>query len=337
MTRTSDVRASLPGLALLVAAGTAAVAVAAVVPLLHPLIAAVVAGLLLGNLVGVPAWAKPGFDQHTRLLNAGIVLLGATVSVEDLFALGGTLVVLVLGTVVFVLLLAEAIGRLGFGLSGPLPSLLAAGSGVCGVSAVVAVGAVIEARERQLALAAATILLFDAVTLLAFPFVGHALSLTGTEFGVWAGLSMFSTGPSVAAGFAHSPEAAQMATVTKLGRNSLIALVVLGYAVAYRRQGTAPDHTAWQSVRRIAAQFPTFVLGFVLLALLTNVSALPAPAVAAVGPVVDWLFAFAFVGLGSSLLVETFRQTGLTPILAVLSSLVVASTTTLVAVCLLVP
>jgi len=48
--------------------------------------------------------------------------------------------------------------------------------------------------------AAATVLLFDAVTLVAFPIAGEWLGLTGRQFGVWAGVSMFSTGPVAAAG-----------------------------------------------------------------------------------------------------------------------------------------
>ena len=326
----------LPGLAVLVVVGSIAVAVAAAIPLLHPLIAAMFAGVLLGNLVGVPGWAKSGFERHTALLNGGIVLLGATVSVPDLFALGAPLVLLIVGTVAFVILLVEGIGRFCFGLSGPLPSLLAAGSSLCGVSAVVAVGGVIEARERHLAMAAATILLFDATTLIAFPFVGGVLELTNTEFGIWAGLSMFSTGPSVAAGLAYSPEAAELATVTKLGRNALIAVVVLAYALASKRRRTSSDHTGWQTVRDFSGDFPAFVLGFVLLALLANTGLVPSSYVSSIESIVDWLFAFAFVGLGSSMLLGTFRRTGITPILVVLSSLVVASSTTLVAVCLFV-
>ncbi|MBP1922324.1 putative integral membrane protein (TIGR00698 family) [Halorubrum alkaliphilum] len=316
-----------PGLALLVAGAVGAHLLAGAVDGLQPLVVAVALGVVGGNTVGTPAAAEPGVDVDKLCLETGIVLLGAAVVVDEFLAAGPTVLGLVLGTVAGGLLLAELIARLLFRLDGTTPSLLAAGTSICGVSAVVAVGRVLDARGAAITFAAATILLFDAITLVAFPLAGEWLGLTSREFGVWAGLSMFSTGPVAAAGFAHSPEAGQWATVTKLARNSLLGGVAIAYSVAYTaRSATEPG------VRRLWAEFPKFLLGFLVVAAVANSGLLSPAALDSIGRISDALFTLAFVGLGLSIRLREMRAVGGAAVGAVLIHLLVVSAVTLAAV-----
>jgi len=165
---------------------------------------------------------------------------------------------------------------------------------------------------------------FDAATLALYPALGSALAIPGRVFGVWAGLSMFSTGPVVAAGFAHSDLAGQWATVTKLARNALIGLVVLAYAAYYARRGadTSTDlATLWE-------EFPKFVLGFLVLAVAASAGLLSAGQVTTLENTYNWLFLIAFVGLGTELQRSVFADAGLRPIAVVfLTWFVIASVT----------
>lgn len=86
---------------------------------------------------------------------------------------------------------------------------MAAGTGIYGVSAVVAVARSINTDEEPIAYAAGTVLLFDAVSIIAYPAIGTLLSVPDRVFGVWPGLSTFGTGPTVAAGFPYSETAGQ--------------------------------------------------------------------------------------------------------------------------------
>ena len=323
-------RPYLPGLALLGVGALAAHLLASAVAGLQPLVVAVVVGVVVGNLVGVPDPAEPGVGVHKLFLETGIVLLGAAVVVEEFLAAGPTVLALVVAAVAGGLLLAEGIARLVFRLDGETPSLLAAGASICGVSAVVAVGRVLDARGSALTFAAATILIFDAVTLVAFPIAGEWLDLSARQFGVWAGVSMFSTGPVAAAGFAHSAEAGQWATVTKLARNSLLGGVAIAYSVAYAaRSATEPG------VRRLWTEFPKFLLGFLLVAAVANAGVLSPAALDSIGTLSDLLFTLAFVGLGLSIRLREMRRVGTAPIGVVLVHLLVVSTLALVAVRLL--
>jgi uncharacterized integral membrane protein (TIGR00698 family) len=320
-------RPYVPGLALLAAGALLSHLVAGAVDGLQPLVVAVALGALGGNAVGTPDAAKPGVGVDKLFLETGIVLLGAAVVVEEFLAAGPTVLGLVVVAVGGGLLLAELIARGLFRLDGTTPSLLAAGASICGVSAVVAIGRVLDARGSAITFAAATVLLFDAVTLVAFPIAGEWLGLTGRQFGVWAGVSMFSTGPVAAAGFAHSPEAGQWATVTKLARNSLLGGVAVAYSLAYTaRSATDPG------VRRLWAEFPKFLLGFLAVAAIANSGLLSPAALASIGRVSDALFTLAFVGLGFSIRLREMREVGGAAVGAVLVHLLVVSALALAAV-----
>jgi len=159
--------------------------------------------------------------------------MGAGMALDRVITAGSTVLLLVVTTVVMTIGVIELLARFVFPIHQKTGSLLAAGSSICGVSAVIAIAESISVRESRIAYAAATVLLFDAVTLFVYPIIGHALGLSDTVFGIWAGLTMFSTGPVTAAGFAFSEAAGQWALIVKLTRNSFIGLVAITYSVYY--------------------------------------------------------------------------------------------------------
>jgi len=98
---------------------------------------AILIGLAISNTVGVPAIFRAGVATYEFWLKAGIVLLGARFLLGDVLKLGGVSLVLVAieiaGATAFMIFLGRA-----FGLRPKLTSLLAVGSAVCGVSAIIA-------------------------------------------------------------------------------------------------------------------------------------------------------------------------------------------------------
>jgi uncharacterized membrane protein YadS len=223
-----------PGLAVMVAVAAVARLLATATGL-SALLFAVGGAALVANTVGVPAWARPGLDSHKLLLETGIVLLGAGLTLDQLTRAGPRVVALAVLGVVAGVASVELLCRRA-GVRDRAGALVASGAGVCGVSAVVAVAGGVDADETDVAYAVGTVLLYDAVTLVAFPAAGALLALDPRIYGVWAGVSMFSTGPVAAAGFAHSQTAGQWATVTKLVRNALIGAVVVYYSLRFARR-----------------------------------------------------------------------------------------------------
>jgi uncharacterized integral membrane protein (TIGR00698 family) len=323
------IRRLLPGLALLLALGLLARGVTALVPVGSHLLVVIGLGVLVANTVGVPDWAAPGVGTHGRWLEAGIVLMGATVGLGGVLEVGGRVLLLVLLAVCTTVVTVETLSRTVFDVPEKVGSLLAAGSGICGVSAITAVAGSIDPDRRDVAYAAATVLLFDAVTLAVYPAVGRLLGLSDLVFGVWAGATMFSTGPVTAAGFAHSRAAGEWAVLVKLARNVLIGVAAIGYALYYTGR-EASGATVGSTPRYLWRTFPKFVLGFVLLMLLGGVGAFSDAQTAALGTASDWAFLLAFAGLGLGIDAREFRNMGLAPVAVVLTSLVLVSTVVLV-------
>lgn len=316
-----DLRRLAPGFSLLVLTGLVGFAAGEAVPILSPLFVVIALGAILANTVGLPSWAGPGVATHTLLLETAIVLLGASLPLEAIVTAGPRLVGLVFAVVAFGIVFVEVLSRV-VGLNDRLGSLLAAGSSVCGVSAIAALASTFDPEDSQVAHAAATILVFDAVTLVVFPAVGRSLGLAPRSYGTWIGLSMFSTGPVAAAGFAHSSVAGTWATTTKLVRNTLIGAVVLLYSFRYSgTPGGQPD----PSLRRLWTNFPKFLVGFLLLALLANSGAMSSALTESIGRTSDAFFLLAFAGLGFELRLGRIREAGVTPVAVVGTYLLVVS------------
>ncbi|WP_137287774.1 YeiH family protein [Halorussus salinisoli] len=322
----------LPGIGVLFTIGVTARIVASYVPLTNYLIVAIFLGALLGNWYGTPEWAKSGVKTHKLWLEVGIVVMGASVNLGRVVTAGPTILILVAMTVLSTVLLVELLARTLFDVPQKTGSLLAAGSSICGVSAVVAIAGSIDPDESQIAYAAGTVLLFDAMTLLTYPVIGKALGLSDIVFGIWAGLTMFSTGPVTAAGFAFSNAAGEWALLVKLTRNALIGITAIGYATYYARylKNRGSDNASPGGPRYLWRTFPKFVLGFLAVMLFANLGFLDQHHVTSLEHASSWAFMLAFAGLGLEIRIGELRSTGIKPVLLVLTSFLTISVLELV-------
>jgi uncharacterized integral membrane protein (TIGR00698 family) len=315
----------VPGIVLLGAIAAAASALSTAVPQLNALLVAIALSVLIANGYGLPDWAAGGVGLGTLFLETGIVLLGVSLSIGQVIDAGPVVFALALATVVLGVVFTEVLARRVFGVEGGTASLVAAGSSVCGVSAVVATAESIEVTDEQIAYAASTVLLFDAITLVTFPVAGQLLDLPAKQFGIWAGLSMFSTGPVTAVGFSYDPVAGQWATITKLVRNAFIGLVAVGYSIHYARRSETTNRTEGNHLRYLWSQFPKFIVGFALVIVIANVGVLSGSQIDLIGRGSDVLFLLAFAGIGFDIRFEELRSTGVAPILVVLVHLLTVS------------
>jgi uncharacterized membrane protein YadS len=108
-----------------------------VLPNIEYVLWAILIGLAISNTVGVPALFRSGVATYEFWLKAGIVLLGARFLLGDVRRLGGLSLVLIAIELVLALTFMTYLGR-AFQLKPKLVSLLAIGSSICGVSAIIA-------------------------------------------------------------------------------------------------------------------------------------------------------------------------------------------------------
>src|ERR1039457_4439760 len=189
---------------------------------------AILFGLVIANTVGVPRVCRAGVATYEFWLKAGIVFLGSRFLLGDVLKLGGLSLILVTIELAVSIALMTALGK-WLGLTPKLTSLLAIGSSICGVSAIIAAKGAIEADDEEASYAIGAILLLGAFSLFAFPAIAHALGMSDHLFGLWAGLAVDNTAEATAAGALYSDTAAKFAVIAKTTRNAMIGFVVLGY------------------------------------------------------------------------------------------------------------
>src|SRR5208283_3278707 len=135
---------------------------------------AILIGLAIANTVGLPEIFKAGVATYEFWLKAGIVLLGSRFLLGDVLHLGGISLLLVVIAITLSLAFMHLIGR-AFKLKPKLTSLLAIGSAICGVSAIIAAKPAIDADDEDASYAIAAILALGALALFSFPLIGHSL------------------------------------------------------------------------------------------------------------------------------------------------------------------
>src|SRR5579864_1764875 len=137
---------------------------------------AILLGLLISNTVGVPEIFRAGVATYEFWLKAGIVLLGSRFLLGDVLKLGGVSLALVAVEIAVAIAFMTFLGK-AFGLKPKLTTLLAVGSSICGVSAIIATQGAIDADDEDSSFAIAAILVLGALSLFTFPLIGHALHL----------------------------------------------------------------------------------------------------------------------------------------------------------------
>ncbi|HEY1559043.1 MAG TPA: putative sulfate exporter family transporter [Kofleriaceae bacterium] len=199
----------------------------------------------------------------TWTLQLGVVALGAGMDLGIVAHTGLTGALITTTSLALAIVLGLALGK-RLRVAGDTPLLVSVGTAICGGSAIAAVASVIQPEEHETSVALAVVFVLNAVGLIVFPIIGHALGLSEPVFGRWAALAIHDTSSVVGAGMAYGPIALDVATATKLARALWIVPVTFGVAMLHRRDGGA--RTGLADLRRV--RWPWFILGFVAAAAL---------------------------------------------------------------------
>jgi uncharacterized integral membrane protein (TIGR00698 family) len=141
--------------------------------------------------------------------------------------------------------------------------LIAAGTAICGGSAIAAAAPVLGAQDEEISVSLGTVFVLNSVALLVFPPVGHYFSLDQHSFGLWAALGIHDTSSVVGASLQYGREALEIATTVKLARALWIVPLTIYLARASRRAATTTGVAP-------TAQRPWFILGFLAVAALAS-------------------------------------------------------------------
>jgi uncharacterized integral membrane protein (TIGR00698 family) len=235
---------------------------------------AVLLGLVVRNSVGVPGVADPGLQFCLRrLLRAGVALLGIRLSLVEAGVTGVLALPVVVVCIAVALLVVGALTLLR--LPRELGTLIAVGTSICGITAIVAVAPVIEADDDETSYAVATIALFGMVALLTYPVLAHLIFDDPRHAGLFLGTAIHDTSQVAGAGLTYqqqfgAPGALDTAVVTKLVRNlCMVGVIPLVRVLHHRRRADGMQRGSGAS--RFTDLVPLFVLGFLGMTVLRTV------------------------------------------------------------------
>ena len=272
---------------------------------------AILLGLVYGNISRLPSGAGSQGPIHwcqRYALRAGIVLFGFNLSFQQIAALGWQVVAIDLLVITAVLSVGILVGVRLLGLSRELAVLTSVGSAVCGAAAILATEPVTRARQQEVAVAVATVVLFGTLAMFSYPLIYSAASLSPANFGVYIGSTVHEVAQAVAAGQSIGEEAMRSAVVAKLLRVMLLAPVVLLLGALLFRDREAAAHGGGVTV-------PWFVFGFIATAAVNSAVILPGAVLAAAQFLSQLLLALGMAALGVQTRWSSIRRAGVKPLL----------------------
>jgi uncharacterized integral membrane protein (TIGR00698 family) len=290
--------------------------------------------LVLAILLGVAirtAWRPapaflPGIHfSATILLETAVVLLGASVSVRTVLALGPKLLLGIVAVVAVSILFSYAISRL-LRLSSRMAILIACGNSICGNSAIAAVAPVIGADGDDIAAAIAFTAVLGVIVVLLLPLLVPILLLSLTQYGVLAGLTVYAVPQVLAATLPIGALSNQVGTVVKLVRVLMLGPVVLVVSLCTARlRGSAQAGAAQAGAARLPAlhqMVPWFIAGFLAVLMLRSSGAVPAAWLGPIKFTAATLTTISMAALGLGVDVRVVAKAGIRVTTAVTVSLI---------------
>jgi uncharacterized integral membrane protein (TIGR00698 family) len=288
--------------------------------------------LVLAILVGVavrtawqpgPRW-RPGINFSAKfVLELAIVILGASVSITTIAALGAPLIIGIGCIVSFAIAASYTICR-ALGLPRRMAVLVACGNSICGNSAIAAVAPVIGADGDEIASSISFTAVLGVVVVLGLPFLVPVLQLSLTQYGVLAGLTVYAVPQVLAATLPIGALSNQVGTIIKLVRVLMLGPVVLG--ISLLGSGLRPESDHPQPHRRrlgLRELVPWFIIGFLALLIARSLGLIPQILLPPITRAAGLMTTIAMAALGLGVDVRIVARTGVRVTLAVTASLIV--------------
>ena len=284
---------------------------------LHLIGASVIAmfiGMIVNRFYAPNDKTKPGIKfTSKKILKFAIILLGASLNITTVLTVGKFSLTVMLFTLATCFGLGYVIGK-ALGLDWKTSSLINAGTGICGGSAIAAIAPVIEATDMDIAYGMSATFLFDTIMVVVFPLLGRAMGLSDAAFGLWAGTAVNDTSSVVAAGYAFSEKAGDFATMVKLTRTLAIIPTVLVFALisAHLKKKQAAEGQVKVNMKSV---FPWFIPFFVAMSLLSSAGLVPAALAAGLKTVSKFLMVMALAAIGLNTSFAEMKKSGIKPML----------------------
>jgi uncharacterized integral membrane protein (TIGR00698 family) len=232
---------------------------------------AILLGIIMGNAFTPRAGMMLGLDFTQKyILKLGIIFLGVRLSFGEFLKFGSIAIPLIIICILSVLVLIKLLIK-KVPISSKMSYLIAIGTSVCGATAIVATAPVINAKKTEIAYAIANITLFGVIAMLIYPYFAEWYFYgEPVKAGLFLGTAIHETSQVAAAGLIYdqqfnSPETLNVATVTKLIRNTFLVIMIPLFAYLYNRGEIKNKNYSILNI------FPYFVIGFIGMIVIRNI------------------------------------------------------------------
>ncbi len=276
---------------------------------LGDLVLAILIGTLLRSLVSLPAVASAGIKFSAKtLLEIAVALLGASLSLAILKGAGGLLIGGIAVIVALSLIFSYAAGRM-LGLPPKLATLIA-----CGNSAIAAAAPAIGAKPEDVAASIAFTAVLGVAAVLLMPFLPQLLGLDATQYGIFAGLTVYAVPQVLAATAPLGAVAVQTGTIVKLIRVLMLGPVIAALSVIHGQSG--------KGRLKLQQMVPWFIICFVLMIMARSFGLIPEVLLGPLASLSNILTIMSMAALGLSVDIRSLRHAGGKVIVAASLSLV---------------
>ncbi|MEI5677941.1 MULTISPECIES: YeiH family protein [unclassified Mesorhizobium] len=296
------------------------------VSVFSPMILAIVIGIAFHNLVGTPAKTKAGVVfSLRRVLRLAIILLGLQLTAAQIAEVGASGIAIIATTLIATFVFTVRLGRM-LGVERRLAELIAAGTSICGASAVIATNTVTRAPDEDVAYAVACVTMFGSIAMFTYPLLPGLLGLDAHAYGLWAGASIHEIAQVVAAAFQEGQSAGEFGTVAKLSRVMLLAPVVLSLGLMATRRARRNGNSQMTA----KAPVPWFVLGFIAMVAFNSAVTIPAEAKSVIVMATTFMLSMALAAMGLETDIAKLRAKGFRPLVLGLTAFLFIATFSLV-------
>ncbi|MGM0549224.1 MAG: YeiH family protein [Bacillota bacterium] len=259
----------LAGIMLTIVLALAAKAISTYIPmhLISAGVFALILGMLLNPIIREISIFNLGINfVSKKILKTSIVLMGLTLSFSQVLSVGGYSLIVMSFTLMTAFGGGYLVGRL-FNMNWKLSSLISAGTGVCGGSAIAAMAPTIEAKNSDIAYAISATFIFDVLMVILFPLAGKYFGMSDLGFGLWAGTAVNDTSSVVAAGYAFSDAAGAFAVIVKLTRTLSIIPIVMIFSFINAKENKKLGIEVNNEREKVKVRdiFPYFILLFLVM------------------------------------------------------------------------
>ncbi len=270
---------------------------------LDPLVISMLISIMLGNLIGPRQIFQPGILSARKIfIPLGIMLYGTQLDLRPLGGYGAGRIFHILFMVFFGM---YAIYRLSLalGVRRKMSMLISAGSAICGAAAIMVLSPLIDADKEDTSISLLSITVVGLTGVILYPLFQEILSLSENAYALLCGTTLYQVGQVKAASSLMGMNAMNMALPVKLLRVAMLLPIA----------AAAPWITEKRS-RRV--YIPWFIVVFIFLAVLSNLSPELSARRAVIAPYAGFFLSVAIAGIGLSVDLESIIDIGPRPLLA---------------------